>query len=81
MDEPNLPAGVTPPNHKTEAAKRPACAITGRQLPKKDLIRLDEHLGRLTSRDLRQLSTVVPLETLKTVVDLAIEIGREGRDA
>lgn len=44
------------------------------------LIRLDEHLGRLTSRDLRQLSTVVPLETLKTVVDLAIEIGREGRE-
>jgi DNA integrity scanning protein DisA with diadenylate cyclase activity len=44
------------------------------------LIRLDEHLGRLTARDLRQLSTVVPLETLKTVVDLAIEIGREGRE-
>jgi diadenylate cyclase len=44
------------------------------------LIRLDEHLGRLTSRDLRQLSTVVPLETLKIVVDLAIEIGREGRE-
>lgn len=43
-------------------------------------IRLDEHLGRLTSRDLRQLSTVVPLETLKTVVDLAVEIGREGRE-
>jgi diadenylate cyclase len=44
------------------------------------LIRLDEHLGRLTSRDLRQLSTVVPLETLRTVVDLSIEIGREGRE-
>jgi DNA integrity scanning protein DisA with diadenylate cyclase activity len=44
------------------------------------LIRLDDHLGRLSSRDLRQLSTVVPLETLKTVVDLAIEIGREGRE-
>ena len=43
-------------------------------------ISLDEHLGRLTSRDLKQLSTVVPLETLKTVVDLAIEIGREGRE-
>jgi len=43
-------------------------------------IRLDEHLGRLTARDLRQLETSVPLETLKTVVDLAIEIGREGRE-
>jgi DNA integrity scanning protein DisA with diadenylate cyclase activity len=44
------------------------------------LIHLDEHLGRLTARDLRQLETRVPLDTLKTVVDLAIEIGREGRE-
>jgi diadenylate cyclase len=44
------------------------------------LISLDEHLGRLTSRDLKQLSDIVPLETLKVVVDLAIEIGREGRE-
>ena len=44
------------------------------------LIRLDEHLGRLTVRDLRQLETRVPLDTLKTVVDLAVEIGREGRE-
>ncbi len=43
-------------------------------------IRLDEHLGRLTARDLRKLETNVPLETLKTVVDLAVEIGREGRE-
>jgi DNA integrity scanning protein DisA with diadenylate cyclase activity len=43
-------------------------------------IRLDEHLGRLTARDLRQLESVVPLTTLKTVVDLAVEIGREGRE-
>ena len=43
-------------------------------------IRLDEHLGRLTARDLRQLETSVPLDTLKTVVDLAVEIGREGRE-
>lgn len=43
-------------------------------------LRLDEHLGRLTARDLRQLETRVPLDTLKTVVDLAIEIGREGRE-
>lgn len=43
-------------------------------------IRLDEHLGRLTARDLRQIETNVPLDTLKAVVDLAVEIGREGRE-
>ena len=43
-------------------------------------ISLDQHLGRLTSRDLRQLKTNVPLETLKVVMDLAVEIGREGRE-
>ncbi len=44
------------------------------------LINLDEHLNRLTGRDLRQIETRVPLDTLKIVVDLAIEIGREGRE-
>ncbi|MCH8045403.1 MAG: DNA integrity scanning protein DisA nucleotide-binding domain protein [Planctomycetes bacterium] len=44
------------------------------------VIRLDERLGKLSARDLRQLETRVPLETLKTVVDLAVEIGREGRE-
>lgn len=43
-------------------------------------IRLDEHLGKLTARDLRRLETSVPLETLKLVIDLAVEIGREGRE-
>src|SRR5262245_10533188 len=43
-------------------------------------IKLDDHLGRLTARDLRQLETSVPLETLKTVIDLSVEIGREGRE-
>ena len=43
-------------------------------------IQLDDHLGRLTARDLRQLETSVPLETLKTVIDLGVEIGREGRE-
>ena len=43
-------------------------------------IRLDEHLGKLTARDLRSLDTNVPLETLKVVVDLAVDIGREGRE-
>lgn len=44
------------------------------------LIRLNERLGKLTARDLRMLDTKVPLETLKLVVDLAVEIGREGRE-
>ena len=44
------------------------------------LIRLGEHLGRLTVRDLKQLGAKVPVETLKLVVDLAVAIGREGRE-
>ncbi|TWT43401.1 DNA integrity scanning protein DisA nucleotide-binding domain protein [Botrimarina hoheduenensis] len=44
------------------------------------LIRLGEHLGKLTVRDLRQIQTKVPTETLKRVIDLAVEIGREGRE-
>lgn len=44
------------------------------------IIHLEHHLDRLTSADLRSLDTRVPLETLKAVVDLAIEIGREGRE-
>lgn len=44
------------------------------------VINLGEHLERLTARDLRQLETHVPLDTLKTVVDLAVAIGREGRE-
>jgi DNA integrity scanning protein DisA with diadenylate cyclase activity len=44
------------------------------------VIDLGEHLDRLTGRDLRQLETRVPLDTLKIVVDLAVQIGREGRE-
>lgn len=44
------------------------------------LIELGDHLGRLTVRDLRQLETRVPLDTLQTVVNLALDIGREGRE-
>jgi DNA integrity scanning protein DisA with diadenylate cyclase activity len=43
-------------------------------------IAMEEHLGRLTARDLRKLETSVPLETIKSVLDLALEIGREGRE-
>ncbi len=44
------------------------------------VIHLGEHLERLTSKDLRKLDTHVPLETLRAVVDLATEIGQEGRE-
>lgn len=44
------------------------------------IIRLGEHLGQLTMRDLRDLKTRIPFETLKLVVDLAVDIGREGRE-
>ncbi|MSR31376.1 MAG: hypothetical protein EXR99_07720 [Gemmataceae bacterium] len=44
------------------------------------LIHLGEHLERLSAKDLRRLDTQVPLETLRAVVDLATEIGREGRE-
>lgn len=44
------------------------------------VISLEEHLSKLTSRDLQRLETQVPLETLRQVVDLAVEIGREGRE-
>jgi len=44
------------------------------------VVHLDEHLVRLSGRDLRALESRVPLKTLKTVVDLAVDIGWEGRE-
>ncbi|MCC6417177.1 MAG: DNA integrity scanning protein DisA nucleotide-binding domain protein [Gemmataceae bacterium] len=44
------------------------------------VIHLGEHLERLSAQDLRRLDTQVPLETLRAVVDMATEIGREGRE-
>ncbi len=44
------------------------------------VVDMGEHLGRLTVRDLQQLETRVPLDTLQTVVNLALDIGREGRE-
>lgn len=44
------------------------------------IINLGEHLERLSGKELRKIETKVPLKTLKTVVDLALEIGREGRE-
>lgn len=44
------------------------------------LTHLDEHFDRLTVHDLRNLETTVPLDVFKAVVNLAIEIGRDGRE-
>ena len=44
------------------------------------VINLGEHLDRLSGRDLRQLESRVPLRTLKIVVDMAVEIGMDGRE-
>jgi diadenylate cyclase len=43
-------------------------------------LQLDERMRRLTSRDLQMLESRVPLQTIKMVVDLAAQIGREGRE-
>lgn len=50
------------------------------QIDSVSVIHLGEHLERLSAQDLRKLDTQVPLETLRAVVDLATEIGREGRE-
>jgi len=44
------------------------------------IIHLGEHLERMTSQDLRALARNVPIDVLRAVVDLATEIGREGRE-
>ncbi len=50
------------------------------QIDSLSVIHLGEHLERLSAQELRRLDTQVPLETLKAVVDLATDIGREGRE-
>jgi diadenylate cyclase len=55
-------------------------AFDRKEIDSVSFIELDEYLGRLTARDLRSLKTRVPLETIKRVVDLAVAIGREGRE-
>lgn len=44
------------------------------------LIHLGEHLEQLTLQDLRRLETHIPLDTLRLVINMATEIGREGRE-
>jgi DNA integrity scanning protein DisA with diadenylate cyclase activity len=50
------------------------------QIDSLSVIHLGEHLERLSAQELRRLDTQVPLESLKAVVDLATELGREGRE-
>jgi len=44
------------------------------------IIHLGEHLERMTSQDLRILGNAAPIDVLRAVVELATEIGREGRE-
>jgi DNA integrity scanning protein DisA with diadenylate cyclase activity len=44
------------------------------------VIHLGEHLERMTAQDLRVLGNAAPIEVLRAVVDLATEVGREGRE-
>jgi len=44
------------------------------------IIRMEQHIEKLSAADLKSLDTAVPLETLKAVVELALEIGRDGRE-
>lgn len=44
------------------------------------VIHLGEHLERMTPQDLRVLGKTVPTDVLRATVDLATEIGREGRE-
>jgi DNA integrity scanning protein DisA with diadenylate cyclase activity len=70
-------------NDQLRAGDRVVVAYSGFEAEVLDsitVVRLGEHLERLSSRDLRALETSVPLETLKAVVDVAVEIGREGRE-
>jgi diadenylate cyclase len=44
------------------------------------IIHLGEHLERMTAQDLRVLGDAAPIDVLRAAVDLATEIGREGRE-
>lgn len=70
-------------NDRLRAGARVVVAYSGFEADELDsmtVVRLGEHLERLTARDLRALETSVPFETLKAIVDVAVEIGREGRE-
>jgi diadenylate cyclase len=56
------------------------CGFEVNRVDSISIIRLDERMRRFTSRDLQRLESSVPLNTLKLVIDLAVQIGREGRE-
>jgi diadenylate cyclase len=56
------------------------CGFEHQKLDSISHIRMDDRLRRLTSRDLQRLESSVPLKSLKLVIDLAAQIGREGRE-
>jgi diadenylate cyclase len=77
-----IAAGHLNPGARVVVLYNGIAAEQGRAEPIDSLsvISLDEHLERLTNQDLRKLETRIPLETLRLVVNLAAEIGREGRE-
>jgi len=56
------------------------CGFEANRMDSISIIKLDERMRRFTSRDLQRLETAVPLNNLKIVIDLAVQIGREGRE-
>lgn len=56
------------------------CGFEVNRVDSISIIRLDERMRRFTSRDLQRLESSVPLNNLKIVIDLAVQIGREGRE-
>ncbi len=56
------------------------CGFEVTRIDSISIIKLDERMRRFTSRDPQRLETAVPLNNLKTVIDLAVQIGREGRE-
>ncbi|MFN8740568.1 MAG: DNA integrity scanning protein DisA nucleotide-binding domain protein [Pirellula sp.] len=56
------------------------CGFEVNRVDSVSIIRLDERMRRFTSRDLQRLESSVPLNTLKLVIDLAVQVGREGRE-
>lgn len=56
------------------------CGFEVNRVDSISIIRLDERMRRFTSRDLQRLESSVPLNTLKIVIDLAVQVGREGRE-
>lgn len=55
-------------------------SFTPEEIDSLSIVHLSDRLERFTAADLKQLETSVPLETLRLVIDLALEIAREGRE-